>query len=141
MKHLVALLMFVACCAPALAGGYTITFDGGGLLEDYVDRFNAIRLSGGTVRIDGMCLSACTLVTMLPAASICITPYAALGFHSAYNGRTGEYASQGTGVMWHFIPPVVRDMVKAAGWDGASEHKDFVFLEHDELMKIYKDCA
>jgi hypothetical protein len=57
------------------------------------DRYDAIRASGQTVIIDGLCLSACTMV--LGAVShnlICVTSQANLGFHAAYNlGTEGRY--------------------------------------------------
>jgi hypothetical protein len=130
-------LVAAFAATPAIAD-YTITFDGGGKLTDYIDKYNAIRTGGGSVKIDGMCLSACTIVTILPPEKICVTPFASLGFHSAT--IQDEYSSQGTGIYWHMIPKPVRALVEVAGWDGASEHEDFVFLEFDELKTLYKEC-
>lgn len=117
----------------------TIMFDGGGVVSDFVEKFVAIRVSGGHVKLDGMCLSACALVTMLPAAQICVTPAATLGFHSATQRGVG-FHSQTTGTMWHLFPKEIRNMVIAKGWDGLTEHDDFVFLEYDDLKTLYADC-
>ena len=139
MKKIIAALL-CALAFPVQASEFVITSDPGGAINDFIDRYNAIRLSGGSVKIDGMCLSACALVTMLPREKICVTPAAVLGFHSAYTGH-GSFSSQSTGVMWFLYPRAVRELIKAKGWDGLSEHTDFVFVEHDELRRLYRDCG
>src|SRR5262249_8394798 len=119
----VILLVFIAAClaaswaygprspsAPwpfrtAQAQTLRITFDGGGRISDYIERYSALRLSGGRVVVDGLCISACTIVTaLMPAERVCVTPYAQLAFHSAarVNPLTGEQAhrSEGTPVVW-----------------------------------------
>src|SRR5262249_16191018 len=53
--------------------------DMGGPLGKYILKFATIRDSGERVIIDGICFSACTLVTaMIPKERICITKRAAL---------------------------------------------------------------
>jgi hypothetical protein len=138
MKKLCAAVAALLFSASVALADYTITYDGGGVIQEYIDKYNAIRTSGGGVKIDGMCLSACTLVTMLPKDRVCVTPAASMGFHSATLG--GEYESQGTGVMWQLFPKEIRRLVNDAGWDGLSEHTNFVFLDFDALHTIYNEC-
>jgi hypothetical protein len=138
-------LAFLFLAAPAHAAEpYTITFDGGGEIGEFVTRYTQLRTTGASVRIDGMCLSACAIVTSMPADRVCITPSAVLGFHSAFeiNRRTGEtrFDSQSTGVIWHMFSKAARALVEAKGWDGLTEHPDFVFVEFEELKTIYKEC-
>jgi hypothetical protein len=47
--------------------------DKGGSLGEYLLRFTKIRDSGERVIIDGDCLSAWTLVTIIPKERICVT--------------------------------------------------------------------
>jgi hypothetical protein len=62
-----------------------IISDPGGPVIDYVVRFEAARVSGEPIIIDGPCLSACTLaIAFLPRGQVCATPKAVLGFHAAW---------------------------------------------------------
>jgi hypothetical protein len=61
-----------------------ISDDAGGEIGDYVAKYRALRSSGETVIIDGICASACTmLLGTIPRNRICVTPRAPLAFHSA----------------------------------------------------------
>jgi len=53
----------------------------GGSVFDWVRFFRLIQNSETPVVVRGLCLSACTLVTMLPKDQTCIEPTASLGFH------------------------------------------------------------
>lgn len=138
-RTLLAALLACALSAQSALADYRITFDGGGLIAEFIDKYVLFRTSGVKVVIDGMCLSACAMVTSIPADRVCVTPSAVLGFHSATD-RHGEYNLQSTGVVWHFFPQAIRALVEAKGWDGLSEHADFVYLEFDELKTIYRVC-
>jgi hypothetical protein len=62
-----------------------ISDDVGGRIGAYVDQYTAARNSGERVVIDGVCLSACTLVLgIVPRNRICVTRRAMLGFHAAW---------------------------------------------------------
>ena len=88
MRH--ASLMFVGIAAAVISvspasATMRITGDPGGLVIDYVERFEAARASGEPVIIDGACLSACTLaIGILPRGQVCATPNAVLGFHATW---------------------------------------------------------
>jgi hypothetical protein len=127
-----------------------ITFDGGGRITDYIERYSALRLSGGRVVIDGMCISACTIVTaLMPAERVCATPYAQLAFHSAaqINPMTGEraHSPEGTRLVWNLYPETLRALLRAKSWDGedakANEHPDLIYVAGDELRAIIRPCA
>ena len=56
-----------------------IHHDNGGVIVDYLKRFNDYNAHGVKVVIDGNCMSACTLVTRVSQA--CATENGVLGFH------------------------------------------------------------
>jgi hypothetical protein len=88
MRHISLMLVGVAAAgisvSPACATVRIIS-DPGGAVIDYLERFEAVRVSGEPIIIDGACLSACTLaIGLLPRGQVCATPKAVLGFHAAW---------------------------------------------------------
>jgi hypothetical protein len=114
--------------------------DVGGRIGAYVDQYMAARNSGERVVIDGVCLSACTLVLgIVPRNRICVTRRATLGFHAAWmpgpEGRPVPSAV-GTQALWEIYPTHVRRWIKARG--GLSSKMKF--LRGRELMAMYPEC-
>lgn len=144
LQRLLALVLLCLLSSDARASAYRITFDPGGVVDAYVEKYNALRLAGGQVIIDGACLSACTLVAgLIPAERVCVTAHAFLGFHSASEThRTGErhFAREYTRIMWRMLSERVRELVRSHGWDGESEHEALVFVEGEELRTIFAEC-
>ncbi len=75
-----------ACIPLSLAGSamadtVTVRHDAGGDLGLYEVRLGVYEELGIQVRIDGVCASACTILTRLPARQICATRRAELRFH------------------------------------------------------------
>lgn len=69
--------LIIALAFPAMAET-VIRNDGGGNVGQYIDmRARLAKLDA--VRIEGKCLSACTIFTTLPNA--CVMPNAQIGFH------------------------------------------------------------
>src|SRR5512146_1237738 len=64
---------------------YTISgIDPGGVIVDYANKYQAIEKTGVTIRVDGLCASACTMaLAYFPSDRICMTERAAFGFHLA----------------------------------------------------------
>jgi len=126
-----------------------ITFDGGGRIDQYIERYSALRLAGGRVVIDGLCISACTMVTgLMPAERVCVTPYAQLAFHSAAMvDPLGNHAhsAEGTRLVWNVYPENVRALLRAKSWDGedaeANEHPGLIYVAGDELRTLIRPCA
>jgi hypothetical protein len=69
-----------------IPGVIVISDDGGGGVDDHVKFYDRIAASGIPVRVEGICVSACTLVLALPRSQLCITPTASFGFHLANDG-------------------------------------------------------
>jgi|HubBroStandDraft_6_1064221.scaffolds.fasta_scaffold295008_2 hypothetical protein len=152
MRKMLTLLVWLtlASCAPvsspALAtyAVHHITFSPGGSIGKFIKDYIELKERGTKVVIDGMCISACTLLLgIVPNEQVCITPYAQMGFHSATDGDTEKYDKQATRVIWHLYPARVREILIAKGWDGDGdkEHPDLIYVEHDELKEFYKECA
>jgi hypothetical protein len=117
-----------------------ISDDVGGRIGTYVDQYSAVRASGERVVIDGVCLSACTLVLgIVPRNRICVTRRAMLGFHAAWmpgpQGRPVPSAV-GTQALWDMYPPHVRRWINSRG--GLSSK--MMFLRGRELMSMYPEC-
>jgi hypothetical protein len=117
-----------------------ISSDPGGQIGAYLQRFEALRLSGENVIIDGPCLSACTLVLgAIPRDQLCITSRARLGFHAAW--RPDEFgrpvvSRAGTELMMTNYPRWVRDWIARRG--GLSPH--LIYLTGSELAPMYPAC-
>ena len=117
-----------------------ISDDVGGRIGAYVDQYAAVRNSGERVVIDGVCLSACTLVLgLVPRSRICVTRRAMLGFHAAWMpGPEGKPvpSSVGTQALWDMYPAHVRKWIQSRG--GLSPK--MMFLRGRELMSMYPEC-
>jgi hypothetical protein len=117
-----------------------ITDDIGGRIGKYVEAYQSARQSGEMVVIDGVCLSACTLVLgIVPKDRICITRRATLGFHAAWlpgpEGRPVR-SEAGTQALWEYYPPNVRKWIRSRG--GLSSK--MLFLRGRELTRMYPEC-
>ena len=77
--------IFSALAVTAASATMRISDDVGGRIGAYVDQYSQVRNTGERVVIDGVCLSACTLVLgIVPRNRICVTRRAMLGFHAAW---------------------------------------------------------
>ena len=117
-----------------------ITDDIGGRIGKYVEAYQHARQSGELVVIDGVCLSACTLVLgIVPADRICITRRATLGFHAAWlpgpRGRPVR-SEAGTQALWEHYPAHVRRWISSRG--GLSSK--MLYLRGSELASMYPQC-
>jgi len=135
--------------APLMALGWvvsasatvTIHSDPGGRIDQYLDRYNQIRLSGQRVVVDGTCNSACTLLLgSVPRERICFTEQASLGFHSAWqfddSGRPVA-SPLWTRVLWRNYPRPIRTWIIRHG--GLTPH--MIFLRGDALTALYPRCT
>jgi hypothetical protein len=127
-----------------------ITFDPGGGLVGFIEKFAEKRQNGTRFIIDGMCISACTMITgLIPSDRVCVTPRAVLAFHSASvsNPFTGErlgHSKVGTEILWYSYPTKLREFLRTKfNWDGTaenSEHDDLMFVEGEDLLTFFKPC-
>lgn len=120
-----------------------ITLDPGGSIGAFYLNYAAERQAGTRYVIDGLCISACTLILgTIPDDRVCVTPYARMAFHSASQGEA--FSAEGTRLAWHIYPEKVRAFLKDKfNWDGegaTAEHPDLMYLEGEDLLTIYQPC-
>ncbi len=108
-----------------------ITFDEGGLVQP---RLKWVATAEGPIIIDGLCLSACTLV--LARHDVCVTRRAILGFHQAFHRTTGKPAPEATAGMYALYPPAIRAWIDRHG--GLTNRP--LLLSGEELRAMVKPC-
>jgi hypothetical protein len=136
-KFLLAAFLVFAGVHPSGAA-VRIAGDRGGRIGQYVDRYDAIRASGETVIIDGLCSSACTMVLgVVSHDKICVTSHAELGFHAAYNlGAKGRAVPnlEATQLLYSHYPSTIRNFARGG------LKSQMIFLRGKELMSLYRPC-
>lgn len=139
MRKLFVLFAVVAMCLSGPAASrqptvHVIKQDDGGMLTHFIARYDRWEENGDKVRIDGECLSACTLMLgILPLRDICATDRAQFGFHSATN--QGHYADDGTAFMWFFYSGRVREVLAQHGWPAPSFRPNFLMIKAQEIVR------
>jgi hypothetical protein len=126
-----------------LASSYAtvrIADDRGGRIGAYVDKYQGLRNSNETIMIDGLCLSACTIVlgTVSPDR-ICVTSRANLGFHAAWDFGARRQAitnREATRMLFTMYPPNIRRWINQRGGLKAS----MIFLSGRQLASMYRPC-
>lgn len=121
-----------------------INDDHGGIVDEYINHYLLVRSAGEHLRIDGECVSACTLfLGIVPLRRVCITPNAKLGFHSAswVNSQTREtgFSEKATQRMWLAYPEEFRKALRAKGFNGG-EHPEVLTIEGAELRSLIQPC-
>lgn len=141
------------------------TNPGGGVL-DFIGKYDEIRRSKRDVIIDGICISACTMVAgLIPPERVCVTPFAKLAFHSASltSFMGSQHSPEGTRLIWRAYSENVRELLRKKGWDGdppglyaeppapkrgqpkpkpvTNEHENLIYVEGDELLAIFRACS
>jgi hypothetical protein len=143
---------FVTAAALVLAVGFgvtsasaatRITFDGGGSLGAYIDKYQTAKQKGERFIIDGLCISACTFITgFIEKRNVCTTERGYLVFHSAsylYANGMRSHSEEGTRLMWRIYPKEVRQALIERGWD-ASDGQEQAELIYIEASRFYKPC-
>jgi hypothetical protein len=114
--------------------------DRGGQIGDYLAKYQALRMSGERVVIDGSCASACTmLLGEIPRNRICVTPRAVLEFHTAWDltpSGTQIANSAGNKILWSSYPSDVRKWINRHG----GLRSQILYLRGPELAAMYPTC-
>lgn len=110
-RHSAALAVAVALL-PIGSQAEIVRRDMGGDLNQRVVQVEQMRAAGTPVRIEGLCVSACTLYLGLPNA--CVSPGAALGFHGPRTRLPGIPLPAAdferlTQVMANYYPGAIRE--------------------------------
>lgn len=86
-----------------------LTVDPGGSVTERMRTIELLRSANAKVEIDGLCISACTMLLSLENA--CVKPYTIFGFHSASQGF-GEMSPFGNAIISMFYPPAIMKWVE-----------------------------
>jgi hypothetical protein len=76
-------LVFLTAAPHAPQTAISIADDGGGMVGDYLKFYAMIRTAHIPMRVEGPCISACTLALALPPSQLCTTRTGSFGFHLA----------------------------------------------------------
>lgn len=127
---------------PAPAHHVVIRVDYGGEVATYSARVSAYLKRKVTVRIEGECASACTMVTALRADRICVGRDAKLELHQAYLFNpfdpldTTMRNEAGTAELMRHYPRRLRNWI--AGKGGLTS--ELIILKGDELARVMPAC-
>jgi hypothetical protein len=123
MKWLSSTLLLSSLALVSLCGGsslgepryYTIEgIDEGGSITAYAERYKALEATGISVKIDGLCISACTMVlAYFPPDRICMTERGSFGFHLA--SSDGQDNPELTKAWLRIFPEWVLDWLSRTG--------------------------
>lgn len=86
-----------------------LTVDPGGSVTERMRTVELLRSANAKVEIEGLCISACTMLLSLENA--CVKPYTLFGFHSASQGF-GEISPFGNAIISMFYPEKIRQWVE-----------------------------
>ena len=117
-----------------------ITFDVGGSIEHYASYYADLRERGVPIRIDGYCVSSCTMA--LASSHVCVTDKAVLGFHSAYMPLFKRFGPRlfdipaSTAILWAHYPHAVQEWITERGGLTAT----MLYLKGDELRALVRLC-
>ena len=114
MAALLCLQLAVMPPAPPEPAAIVIRNDGGGQISTFLSWYHRLAAAGVHVRIEGPCLSACTLVLAMPKGLACVTDKAVLGFHEA--SVEGKANPDITALLVSlYYPPAVQKWIKDNG--------------------------
>jgi hypothetical protein len=92
------------------------------------------------------------VVGSIPADRLCATPYAILGFHSAwFRTQIGPaHSSEGTRLIWQVYPVELRQWLVERGWNGDpashrtspsdNAHPEMIYLAAPEIYQFIQRC-
>jgi len=131
-----AILMMTSVASASAA--VRIYDDLGGQIGEYLAKYQALRVSGEQVEIDGTCASACTMILgAIPRNRICVTPRAILAFHTASPTPGGhEVSNAGNHYLWSNYPPEIRNWISRHG----GLRQQMIYLRGPELLAMYPSC-
>jgi hypothetical protein len=124
------LLVWLILAGPATAQTINVSNDPGGFMGQYDTRWRNWASKGASVRISGMCASACTILFHhIPRDKICVTPGARIGFHTA-----SQFS--GTEQLLDYYPADIRAYIFSRG--GLSSA--MMWMTAPETYKFFRKC-
>jgi len=122
--------LFAIAASAAKAETIEISDDKGGFVYFYQQKWEKLAAQKDTVRIAGICASACTLLTgYFPRKDICVMPNAALGFHAG----TFPFV---TNTLLRIYPDDIRKWIDAHG----GLRFEIIWMQRPEIYKFFHKC-
>jgi hypothetical protein len=122
--------LFAIAASAAQAETIEISDDKGGFVTLYQQKWEKLAAQKDNVRINGICASACTLLTgYFPRKDICVTPNAVLGFHAG----TFPFV---TDILLKVYPDDIKKWIDAHGgltWQ-------LIWMQRPEIYKFFHKC-
>ena len=111
----------------------------GGEIDTFRSFYAALKNSRVPVILRGICVSACTLILMLPKSQVCVEPTALLGFHLASDGSGTPLPEYTEALIRRLYPTAIRDWLK--GQVLTIEH--ILWMPADEIVQlgVFSPCA
>lgn len=118
-----------------------IVDDLGGSMNNHIAFFSAVRQNRDMIEIEGLCMSACTmLLGIVPPQDVCTRPGVVFGFHAA---RDADYADDGfivsqtgTALLMSYYPQPIRDWIRHQG----GLNSEMLLLSGRELERYVRPC-
>lgn len=119
----------------------TIDFEPGGHLQEHLQRWQALALSGADVEILNSCLSACTLiVAYVPKERLCFGRFSSLQFHLPINSETRAADLGASSWILKQYPAEIFNWIMDAGGIRMGIHR-FLYLPAQGLWAMgYRRC-
>ena len=136
LSVLAAAALVYSSVASAGTGAITIDDDFGGSVGTYKMWYERVKDSGVPVRVEGVCISACTLVFALPPEQVCVANTASFGFHLAsINGEADPEFTQA--MIRRFYPAPIRAWLASRRLE-----EKVIFLGGPAVvaMGVFKSC-
>jgi hypothetical protein len=122
--------LFAIAASAAQSETIEISDDKGGFVTLYQQKWEKLAAQKDNVRINGICASACTLLTgYFPRKDICVTPNAVLGFHAG----TFPFV---TDILLKVYPDDIKKWIDAHGgltWQ-------LIWMQRPEIYKFFHKC-
>ncbi len=128
---------------PPPAPVVVVRADYGGDVGTFSARISQYLKRKVTVRVEGDCASACTMLAALPPSRLCVAATATFGFHQAYHPHpdlpfdASDRSEEGTAELERHYPPALRSWLDRNG--GLT--KDLIFLQGDDLRSVFRICG
>ena len=116
-----------------IPGVIVINNDDGGSVDDHVKFYDRIAVAGIHVRIEGICISACTLALALPRYQVCVTPTASFGFHLANDGAPN--ANLTAVLQDRYYPQSVKDWIKEF-LHGRPLTPGVIYMSYEAIVRV-----
>lgn len=128
------LFLFLALAGPASAEELRITFNPGGQIEEFLDTARDLRKTKTPIVVDGMCISACTILVDADASQACVTLNARLGFHQA---TSGDRFLGGTRFVVRYKTKGLDDWIAA---QGGLPTNGILWMTYLDAIKFFRAC-